>query len=273
MSDAITLRLRTALTARLEVDGLTADRLATLGEPEIANLPVLAGRDHARLGDFFEVRGGHTATVRLAGDLSRLDGIAEGMTGGELVVDGDAGDRLGARMTGGTVRVTGAAGDAAGASMAGGLLRIGGDAGDRLGAAAPGASKGMSGGEILVGGAAGIDAAARLRRGLIVVGGSTGPNPGRAMIAGTLIVFGDTGDHPGRGNKRGSLVALGGIAVPSTYRYACTYRPPHLRLTLTHLRRRHGLAIDDAVIDGTYRRYCGDAGDPGKGEILERVRS
>jgi len=88
------------------------------------------------------------------------------------------------------------------------------------------------------------------------------------MIAGTLVVLGHTGDAPGRGNKRGSIIAAGGIEVPATYRYACTYQPPHTRLTLVYLRRRYGLAIDDRLTDGRYQRYCGDAGDPGKGEIL-----
>ena len=32
--------------------------------------------------------------------------------------------------------------------------------------------------------------------------------------------------------------------VPSTYRYACTFRPPHLRVTLTYLVRRYGLSFD-----------------------------
>ena len=47
----------------------------------------------------------------------------------------------------------------------------------------------------------------------------------------------------------------------------------HVRMTLLYLVRRHGLAIDAAVIESLFRRYCGDAGDPGKGEILERVPS
>jgi hypothetical protein len=88
------------------------------------------------------------------------------------------------------------------------------------------------------------------------------------MIAGTLVVLGRTGDAPGRGNKRGSIIAAGGIDVPATYRYACTYHPPHARLTMVYLRRRYGLSIDDTLTTGPYRRYCGDAGDPGKGEIL-----
>jgi hypothetical protein len=93
------------------------------------------------------------------------------------------------------------------------------------------------------------------------------------MIAGTLIVLGRTGAHPGRGSKRGSIVSAGEITVPATYRYACTFQPPLIRLTVTYLRRCYALEIPDSVRDGFYRRYCGDAGNPGKGEILELVRS
>jgi hypothetical protein len=40
---------------------------------------------------------------------------------------------------------------------------------------------------------------------------------------------------------------------------------------MIHLRRGYGLDVDDRVVDGRYRRYCGDAGNPGKGEILEWI--
>jgi formylmethanofuran dehydrogenase subunit C len=129
----------------------------------------------------------------------------------------------------------------------------------------------MSGGEILVLGSAGAEAGARMRRGLIVVAGDADRDAGRAMIAGSLVVLGSCGDGPGRGNKRGSIVVGGRVAVPPTYRFACTYQPPHVRLTLRYLVRRLGLEVDNSFIDSVFRRYCGDAGDPGKGEILERV--
>ena len=157
-------------------------------------------------------------------------------------------------------------------AMAGGIVRIRGNAGHRLGGPTPGASRGMTGGEILVDGNAGDDAAARVRRGLVVIGGSTGASAGRAMIAGTLVVFGNVGDHPAEGNKRGSLIALGDVRVPASYRYACTYEPLFVRLLMTHLARRHGLSIEPRVRDGHYKRYCGDAGGPGKGEILTLLR-
>ena len=69
-------------------------------------------------------------------------------------------------------------------------------------------------------------------------------------------------------NKRGSVIAIGGIEVPSYYRYACTFRPPHLRVTLTYLARRYCLSFEAAMVNGRYRRFCGDLLAPGKGEIL-----
>lgn len=250
MSDSITLTLRAPLAAAIALDGVQPHRCADLSERDIADIPVWIGRTRAHLGDFFSVRGERSTSVRIEGSTSAVNGLGAGMAGGELIVEGDAGDD-------------------AGTAMSGGLLRIDGSAGARLGSALPGAAKGMSGGEIIVGGSAGAEAGARLRRGLIVVAGDLGVQAGRSMIAGSIVVLGSCGEQAGLGSKRGSLVACGGIAVPATYRYACTFSPPSVRLTLTYLKRRHGLTIDNRLIDGDYRRYCGDAADPGKGEILE----
>jgi len=208
MSDVVTVSLRTPVTEPLQVEGLTADRVAGLSECEIAALPAWLGARKARLGDFFDVKGQRSDRLRVVGALTNVHGIAAGMAGGELVIDGDGGR---------------------------------------------GVAQGMTGGLVVVGGDVGVDAA-------------------RAMIAGTLVVFGRTGEQAGRGSKRGSIVALGGIEVPVTYWYACTYEPLHVRLLLMYLRRRYGLAVDDRMITGPYRRHCGDAGNPGRGEILEWVQ-
>jgi formylmethanofuran dehydrogenase subunit C len=273
VSETITLSLRGNSDGSLEVESLTADRLSSLSERDIAALPVWQGSHKRRVGDFFDVRGERSARVRIIGELANVHGLGAGMTGGELVIDGNAGARAGANMTGGRVEVLGDAGDEAGMAMGGGVLRIRGRAGDRLGAAVPGASKGMTGGEIVVGGSAGSEAGARARRGLVIVAGDAGRDAARATIAGTLVVFGRTGVDPGRASKRGSIIALGGVEAPATYWYACTYQPPHVRLTLTYIARQYGLAVDARFLDGRYRRYCGDAGTPGRGEILEWVAS
>ena len=271
MSDWVTLTSRAGLTAPISMHAIQPQRLADMSEREIAATLVTAGRRTVPLGELFSVTGEHSSRVKVIGSTRQLEGLGAGMGDGELVIEGDAGADVGVGMTRGTIHLQGSAGDGAGAGMSGGVLRIDQNAGDRLAAALPGASKGMTGGEVIVRGSVGRDAAAHARRGLIVVGGDTLSDGARAMIAGTLIVLGTCGDAPGRGNKRGTIVACGSISIPATYRYACEYHPPHLRLTLLYLTRRFGIDMPPRLLNARYRRYCGDAGDPGKGEILEVV--
>jgi formylmethanofuran dehydrogenase subunit C len=271
MSDIVVLTPRASDHRAIDLDGITPDRMPGLEEPAIAALPIRVDGQPARLGDAFRVSGGGATRLRIEGDLRHCHGIGAGTRGGGLLVIGDCGDRVGAAMAGGAITVRGSAGHEAGLSMSGGVLRVTGNAGDRVGAAQPGAAKGMTGGELIVDGNVGAGVAARLRRGLVVVGGSTGAVPGRAMIAGTLVVFDRVGPQPVEGSKRGSLVALGHVQVPATYTYACTYEPGFIRLLMTHLSRRHGMAIAPRILEGSYRRYCGDAAGIGKGEILHLV--
>ena len=272
MTDHVTLTLRSPIAESAEAPAIQPDAFAALSEAEIAALPLWLGRTRAKLGDFFDVRGERSTSVRIAGDVRRLAGVGAGMTAGSLTVDGSTGARVGAGMTGGTIDVHGAAGDDAGVAMSGGSVRIRGNAGHRVGAASPGASRGMTGGEVIVEGSVGTDAGARMRRGLLFVGGGAADRVARAVIAGTVIVVGRAGAEPAFASKRGSLVACGGVDVPSTYRYACEYQPPHVRVMLTHIARRYGIAVSPAFIEGRYRRYCGDAGTVAKGEILEWIR-
>lgn len=269
MSDRVTLTLRAPLQTSIDAECVVPDRFASLSEREISALPVWAGRKRQLLGDYFTVAGGHATSARIVGDVRHAAGLAAGMSGGELIIDGDGGSGIATGMSAGRVEVLGDAGDDAGAGMSGGALHVRGNAGDRVGAASPGASRGMTGGEIVVEGSVGVDAGARMRRGLIFVGGDTGDRPARSIIAGTVIVVGHAGAEPAYGSKRGTLVVGGGVDIPVTYRYACDYQPPHVRLALTYLGRRYDLSIHPRLIDARYRRYCGDAGTVAKGEILE----
>lgn len=252
MSDAVVLSLRAALDHSLEADCIATDRFAALSEIEIATLPVRYGGRSGRLGDFFTVKGGRAARLAIEGNTERVDGVGAGMAGGELVVDGSVGRD-------------------AGVQMAGGAIDIRGSAGDNAGGARPGASRGMTGGELIIRGRVGAEAGAQMRRGLIVVGGDAGERAGRGMIAGTVVVFGSAARGAGRWTKRGTIVALGPIERPATFRYACTYRPPHVRLLLVHLRSRYGLPVAEPQITGRYHRYSGDLAELGRGEILQWV--
>lgn len=250
MSDAVTLSLAARPDHVLVADCIAADRFAGLDAQQIAKLPVVHGGRPGTLGEFFKVRGGHSSVVRIEGDLPHVDAIGAGMAGGELTIDGSVGRDLGLAMSGGRIDVRG-------------------NAGDNAGGARPGAARGVTGGEIVVRGTVGDEAGARMRRGLVVVTGDGGRGTGEGMIAGTVVVVGKAGPGAGRFLKRGSIVALAPIDRPGTFRYACTYRPPHVGLLLRYLRDRAGVPVADRYVAGKYERYSGDLAELGKGEILQ----
>ena len=248
MSDTVTLTLTAPLEHAMLADCIAADRFAGLDAKQIAGLPVLHGGQAGALGEFFKIRGGHSSVVRIEGDLAQVDAIGAGMAGGELTIDGSVGRDLGLAMSGGRIDVRG-------------------NAGDNAGGARPGAARGMTGGEIIVRGNVGDEAGARMRRGMIAVTGDGGRGTGEGMIAGTVVVFGKAGPGAGRFLKRGSIVALTPIDRPGTFRYACTYRPPHVGLLLRYVRGR--VPVADRYVTGKYERYSGDLAELGKGEILQ----
>ncbi len=210
MSAAVTLSLAQQPEHALVADCIAADRFASLGAKQIAELPVVHGGRRATLGDFFKVRGERSSTLRIEGELARVEGIGTAMAGGEIVIAGGAGWDVGVQMAGGS-------------------------------------------------------------RGLVVVTGDVERGAGTGMIAGTVVVFGKAAAGAGRFLKRGSLVALGAIERPASFRYACTYRPPHIPVLLRYLRARYGLAVAERQITGRYARYSGDLAELGRGEILQWV--
>lgn len=268
---SVTLTVR-ANSATIDLRALALHRLGEMSGAEIAGVEVRADDERVPLGDVMTVGGERSTRIRLDCGNARLDGVGVGLAHGDVVVDGNTGSSTGAGMTGGHIHVLGDVGHDAGVSMQGGELRVDGNAGDRLGAGSPGARRGMTGGEIIVRGHAGSGIGTRARRGLIVVGGNAGADLARDIIAGTVVVLGRIDVRPGTGNRRGTIVAVGGIDVPSTYRLACTFEPLFIRFLATYLTRRFAFRIDPQLAFGAFHRYCGDAGLPGKGEILEWVR-
>jgi formylmethanofuran dehydrogenase subunit C len=250
VSDAIVASLRAPIRGRADFGEVLAGSWTGLSAGDLARRTVvLDGDAPAPLGDLFALSGTPSGLIRFEGDLR-------------------AADRIGAGLSEGTVLIESGVGHEAGIGMAGGVLDVHGDAGDRVGGAEPDARKGMTGGELLVRGSVGAEPGNRMRRGLLVITGDVAARAGLAMIAGTVLVIGNAGRSPAIGSKRGSLVALGRIEIPATYRYACTYQPDHVRLTLLRLRARYGLEVEERHVTGFYRRYSGDLGDLGRGEIL-----
>lgn len=200
------------------------------------------------------------------GEIATVTGSAEG----RVVLEGDWSQAawVGAGLAAGTVEVRGSVGHGAGTGQAGGVLVVHGDAGDGVAGGMPGRKRGMTGGEVIVHGNVGNGAGRAMRRGLLVVGGSTGRGTGYSMIAGTIVCLGALGADTGLLNGRGSIVAAGPVALPPTYRLACTFRPAFLAVILRRLRGRHGLAVTDAQVAGAWHRWSGDFADTARGEIL-----
>lgn len=264
---SVRLTLRVAPLVRLDASCVRPDAFASLQEAAIAKLSVWHGREEARLGDFFDVKGGTSDDVRVSGDVGRMTHMGAAMAGGRLIVEGRAGLQAGAGMVKGELRIEGDADDGTGASMKGGLIDLRGNAGAQLGGADAGLG-GMTGGVILVRGAALDHAGEGMRRGLIAVAGDAGAYAGARMVAGTLLVCGSLGPGPGLGLKRGTLIAGGALELLPTFRYACAYRPDFLALIFRSLAAR-GFVVPERFATGSFRRYGGDFADLGRGEILQ----
>ncbi len=267
---SITLTLLATPAVPLEAEVISPDRLAGLSEREVAALPVQFGNRLAKLGDFFQVSGSGNGEVRLEGDLSRIKQVGAGMTGGRIVITGNAGMHTGVAMAGGEILVEGDAGDWLGAEMTGGLIRVKGNAGHMVGSGYRGSTVGMRGGEIIIHGNAGNEVGGSMRRGLVAIGGDSGDFSGVNMLAGTIIVLGRLGWRPGAGMKRGSIISFHPVELLPTFAYACTYRPTFLRLYLLHLRDL-GLPVKDGLFEASFSRWSGDAVELNRGEILLRA--
>ncbi len=251
----------------LEAESISPDIFRGLSQEDIRNLPVSMGNRRYRLGDFFDVEGERGALLELQGDLAQVKWIGRGMSGGSIVIHGNAGMHLGSAMKGGTITVHGNAGDWVGAEMTGGIIRIHGNAGGQVGAAYRGSLKGMRNGTILIDGTAGMEVGMRMRRGLICIRSKVGDFAGFQMIGGTIFLWGSAGLRTGAWMSRGTIVSLEPIRLLPTFQYACTYEPVFLRLLIKQLNDL-SVSLSENFLDGQVLRYTGDSSGLGKGEIL-----
>ena len=239
---------------------LRADTLGMLDRDTLAATRMRIGRVHVPLGEVFDIVGsaGQRLTVRGA---PPLDHVGEGMANGELVIEGDVGDDLGASMKGGTIRVTG-------------------DAGARVGGPSATSRRGMTGGRMVIQGNAGDYLGLRMRRGWIVVGGRAGKSPGYRMLAGTIALGGGPADHPGLEMRRGSILLLdprAEVTTSAAMRELGTFELealPGLRLMLCELNRitsTTDLRTKTFRGRGPFRGWVGDVCELGRGELWQMV--
>lgn len=270
----LVLKLKQQTSIPLEVDTIRLETVRTQTVAEIAATRIHYGNKSPALSDFFDVSGSAVDDAEIVwdGDCSKVKLIGSGLTGGRVVVRGNAGMHVGADMRGGEIIIHGNAADWLGAEMHGGRIRVHGNAGHLVGAVYRGGRTGMTNGEILIDGNAGNEVGNSMRRGLIAIGGSVGDAVGYNLIAGTILVFGDTGIRPGAGMRRGMIGLLGTRQPPPllpTFKSAGTTRPVFLQIYLRHLKNQ-SFAVPDECFGASHESYSGDFLRSGKGEILIR---
>lgn len=271
---ALTIALHTPSSIPLEVDSIRMENVRAQSVDAVRATLIQRGNQQVSLGEFFSINGSASddETMVWQGDLSKVKLIGTGLASGKILVEGNVGMHLGAEMRGGEITVRGNAADWLGAELHGGRIRVHGNAGHMVGAVYRGGHKGMTGGEILIDGSTGNEMGNTMRRGLIVVGGPCGDFAGVNMIAGSVLVFGEPGIRCGAGMKRGT-VGLLGTSTPDilpTFKYACTYQPTFLRVYLKYLSQL-GFPVPADALHASYKRYCGDLLEVGKGELLTKA--
>jgi len=266
---ALVLELRERARERIDLGGITPDRLQVMAPGDIAALELPVGKRQRRLDELFTLAGDDARELVLRGPSGCLDRIGAGMRAGRIVVDGGAGDYLAQDMRGGEIDVRGDAGAYAAAGMRAGRVRIAGNAGDFLGGAISGERHGLRGGTVIVRGNAGARCGERQRRGQILIQGDAGDYLGARMIAGTIVVLGRAGRRAGFGMRRGTLLlARPPASLPASFNDNGRHHLSFLTLYIRSLRDLDGAfaAIDPARAN--VQRFVGDIGCGGKGEVL-----
>ena len=170
------------------------------------------------------------------------------MTGGELVVKGDAGLLAACEMAGGRFTVEGKVDDFAASTL-------------------PGSMDGMRGGSLIVKGNAGARFGDRMRRGTALVFGNAGDFLASRMVAGTIAVGGQVGAHVGYGMRRGSVVLVTEpVSVAATFVPALADAAVFWQLLARDL-AAHGGPFS-GLASKRIERHLGDLSAAGKGELI-----
>jgi formylmethanofuran dehydrogenase subunit C len=259
--------LRSKPDQRLDLSALIPHALAGKTAAEIARIELQTTRQRVTAGDVFRLRMGDARHMRIEGGSDRLDQIGQGMTDGEIVVEGDVGIQAGRMMVRGRLTIRGNAGPWAASGMKGGTIEITGAAGDRIGGPLAGETVGMRGGIVIVRRDAGERVGDRMRRGTIVVEGRAGGYAGSRMIAGTLLVRGKVGPLPGYLMRRGTIVLSEGAEKLSPTFVDCgVHDLVATRLMAASLQTSNVRTV--SLLRRPLRRLAGDMAVLGKGEIL-----
>ena len=268
---ALMFTLKAKLTQRVDCSALTSDGLRGKTGAAIEHIELPMGNTNIAVAEIFKVKGRDSNRIIFSEESGELDRIGAGMTGGDIVVEGSAGDYAGLGMKGGTLRIAGDAGIFSACAMRGGTLHFERNVGDFLGGGLPGERRGMFGGTVIVKGNVGARAGDQMRRGMILVAGDAGDYLGSRMSGGTVVAMGEVGALAGYAMKRGTLLLKHSPRqLPPTFNDCGVHAFGFLSLLLSAI-HKHGKPFADLEFSANRaRRSMGDVANLGRGEILIR---
>lgn len=256
------LTLRRAVSGRVDARDIRLAELTRQSPESAARTELSVEGQPVPLGDLltFKRLSGERPRLVLVGDFAAFDALAYDHDGGEFRIVGDVGHHAAAAMTGGR-------------------LIIEGDAGDFTAAPVGPRRTGMRGGRVVITGACGDHLAHRMRRGEVFVQGDCGRFVAAHQVAGTVVVAGRVGPHAAYGIRRGTLIVPSWprrddprFSPPDTMR--STY-PALLHRSLGDIGRLCP-AVGDLIgrlAEGPAESVRGDAAVAGQAEILTPGRA
>ncbi len=264
------LTLQADLRTSVELIGLTPDKIENMSLDDIRNMEFNYGRKKIRLEEMFdiemnEIEGEPRIVIKNSNHL--LKHVGEGMTKGEILIEGDVGMYVGAFMKGGKIVVYGNADNWAGQNMKGGELIIKGDAQNYIGSSYRGDWRGMSGGTIIVEGNAGNEIGEFMLKGLLHVKGNTGLYTGIHLNGGFIIVDGNVDIRVGAEMIAGAIVVNGKVKeILPSFKYEGIVENPIIKLSKKDQGRK---------IEGVYYKFTGDYGErkKPKGQLYINVNT
>ena len=129
---------------------------------------------------------------------AHLHGLAAGLKGGQVIVEGDSGNYLGVLNDGATICVEGNAGRYLADNMTRGTVIVEGDAGYGVG-------QYCYGGAVVIRGNAGDFTAVMNKGATIIIGGNVGDEVATYMLAGDVVIVGNAGKDLGNYLIRGNI--------------------------------------------------------------------
>lgn len=265
---ALTFKCKARPPSAVDVSSLKPSALAGKTRTEIARLALPGWNQTFEVGELFSLRGDDASRVIIDGAEGRFIRAGAELDGGELTIEGEAGDYVGEGMRSGSITVHGNAGAFVGAGMAAGRIEVSGSTGAFAGSGRAGELHGMRGGAIVIRGNAGDRAGDRMRRGVLLVEGDAGDYCASRMLAGTMVVLGHLGILPGYLMRRGTLLLdQPGSVLPPTFNPGGRHDLLAIRLLLESF-SSYGRRFKTFARCGPFSRWLGDLGCDGKGEIF-----